>query len=112
MDTNKSKPTGLMAAQYPAMVKRLHAGRAAQSGVYGALLAQKRLSGITNILDASSGGYCKTMAADEVIQKYTILAGTVLRPRGVAELHGMALNLEKVSDVRELAKLLSPQMNG
>ncbi len=29
----------LMAAQYGAMVKRMHAGRAAQSGLYGALLA-------------------------------------------------------------------------
>jgi len=112
MDTNKSNRTGLMAAQYPAMVKRLHAGRAAQSGVYGALLAQKGLSGITNILEPSSGGYCKTMAADKVIQKHTILAGRVLRPRGVAELHDMVLNLEKVSNIRELAKLLSPQMNG
>jgi 2-methylcitrate dehydratase PrpD len=46
MDRNKSNRMGLMAAQYAAMVKRLHAGRAAQSGVYGALLAQKGLSGI------------------------------------------------------------------
>ena len=112
MDRNKSKRTGLMAAQYSAMIKRLHAGRAAQSGVYGALLAQKGLSGITNILEPSSGGYCKTMAADEVIQKYKILAGKVVRPKSVAELHDVVLNLEEVSDVRELAKLLSPQMNG
>jgi 2-methylcitrate dehydratase PrpD len=55
MDTNKSKQTGLMAAQYSAMVKRLHPSRAAQSGVYGVLLAQKGLSGITNILEASYG---------------------------------------------------------
>ena len=52
------------------------------------------------------------MAADEVIQKYTILADKVLRPGGVAELHDMVFNLEKVSDLRELTKLLSPQMNG
>ena len=55
MDTNKSKRTGLMAAQYPATVKRWYAGRAAQSGVYGGLLAQKGLSGNTNILEASYG---------------------------------------------------------
>jgi 2-methylcitrate dehydratase PrpD len=44
------------------MVKRMHAGRAAQSGVYGALLARKGLTGITNILEADYGGYCKVMS--------------------------------------------------
>ena len=34
-----TQASGLMAAQYGAMVKRMHAGRAAQSGLYGALLA-------------------------------------------------------------------------
>ncbi|MFC1976812.1 MmgE/PrpD family protein [Chloroflexota bacterium] len=57
-----TQAAGLMAAQYSAMVKRVHAGRAAQSGVYGALLAQRGLTGITNILEADYGGYCKTMA--------------------------------------------------
>src|SRR5262249_57406755 len=33
-----TQAAGLMAAQYGAMVKRMHAGRAAQSGLYGALL--------------------------------------------------------------------------
>lgn len=57
-----TQAAGLMAAQYSAMVKRMHAGRAAQSGVYGALLAKKGLTGITNILEADFGGYCKVMA--------------------------------------------------
>lgn len=57
-----TQAAGLMAAQYSAMVKRMHAGRAAQSGVYSALLAQKGFTGITNILEADYGGYCKTMA--------------------------------------------------
>jgi aconitate decarboxylase len=57
-----TQAAGLMAAQYSAMVKRMHAGRAAQSGVYGALLAQRGLTGITNILEADYGGYCKAMA--------------------------------------------------
>jgi 2-methylcitrate dehydratase PrpD len=57
-----TQAAGLMAAQYSAMVKRMHAGRAAQSGVYGAQLAQKGLTGITNILEADYGGYCKVMA--------------------------------------------------
>ena len=67
---------------------------------------------LTERVDTMKGSEKRPMAANEVIQKYTILAGKVLRPRGVTELHDMVLNLEKVSDVRELAKLLSPQMNG
>src|SRR5262249_25303489 len=35
-----TQSAGLMAAQFGAMVKRMHAGRSAQSGLYGALLAQ------------------------------------------------------------------------
>jgi len=35
-----TQASGLMAAQFGAMVKRMHAGRASQSGLYGALLAQ------------------------------------------------------------------------
>jgi len=57
-----TQAAGLMAAQFSAMVKRMHAGRAAQSGVYGALLAKKGLTGITNILEADYGGYCSVMA--------------------------------------------------
>ena len=37
---------GLMSAQEGAMVKRLHAGHAAQMGVTGAMLAQRGFTGI------------------------------------------------------------------
>ncbi|MGB6344035.1 MAG: MmgE/PrpD family protein [Xanthobacteraceae bacterium] len=40
---------GLMAAQYGAMVKRMHAGRAAQSGLYAALLAAQNFTGIVDV---------------------------------------------------------------
>ncbi len=59
-----TQAAGSMAAQYAAMVKRFHAGRAAQSGVYAALLTQKGLTGITNILEADFGGYVNVMGAD------------------------------------------------
>lgn len=52
-----SQAGGLMAAQEGAMVKRFHGGRAAQSGVYSALLAQREFTGITDVLEASYGGY-------------------------------------------------------
>lgn len=70
-----TQAAGLMAAQYSAMVKRMHAGRAAQSGVYGALLAQKGLTGITNILEADFGGYCKTMSDAADMDKLTVGLG-------------------------------------
>jgi len=66
-----TQAAGLMAAQYSAMVKRMHAGRAAQSGVYGALLARKGLTGITNILEADYGGYCTAMAETCDMEKLT-----------------------------------------
>jgi aconitate decarboxylase len=70
-----TQAAGLMAAQYSAMVKRMHAGRAAQSGVYGALLAQKGLTGITNILEADYGGYCKVMAETSNMSLLTVGLG-------------------------------------
>jgi len=54
--------SGLAAAQHGAMVKFMHSGKAAQSGVVGALLAQMGFTGITNILEAEFGGYCKTLS--------------------------------------------------
>ena len=52
-----SQAGGLMAAQEGAMVKRFHAGRAAQSGVYAAELARRGFTGIVDVLEASYGGY-------------------------------------------------------
>jgi aconitate decarboxylase len=44
------------------MVKRLHAGRAAQSGVYGAALASRGFTGITDLFESHYGGYCATFS--------------------------------------------------
>ncbi len=52
-----SQAGGLMAAQEGAMVKRFHSGRAAQSGVYAAQLAQRDFTGISDVLEAAYGGY-------------------------------------------------------
>lgn len=57
-----TQSAGLMAAQYGAMVKRMHAGRSAQSGLYGALLAQNGFTGIENVLESEYGGYCTTFS--------------------------------------------------
>jgi 2-methylcitrate dehydratase PrpD len=53
---------GLMAAQEGAMVKRLHAGRAAQGGMLAALLAQRGFTGIADIVEAGYGGFLSSLA--------------------------------------------------
>lgn len=55
-----SQAGGLMAAQEGAMVKRFHAGRAAQAGVYAAQLARDGFTGILDVLEAPYGGYLST----------------------------------------------------
>jgi len=57
-----TQASGLMAAQYGAMVKRMHAGRAAQSGLYGALLAEAGFTGILDVFESPYGGFCTTFS--------------------------------------------------
>lgn len=57
-----TQSAGLMAAQFGAMVKRMHAGRSAQSGLYGALLAQQGFTGITDVFENPYGGFCTTFS--------------------------------------------------
>ncbi len=60
-----TQAAGLMAAQYGAMVKRMHAGRAAQSGLYGALFAEQGFTGIVNVLESEYGGFCSTFSRSQ-----------------------------------------------
>ncbi|MDH3437694.1 MAG: MmgE/PrpD family protein, partial [Betaproteobacteria bacterium] len=57
-----TQAAGLMAAQFGAMVKRMHAGRSSQSGLYGALLAAGGFTGIVNVLESEYGGFCTTLS--------------------------------------------------
>ena len=57
-----TQASGLLAAQYGAMVKRMHTGRASQSGLYGALLADAGFTGIANIFESEYGGFCTTFS--------------------------------------------------
>jgi 2-methylcitrate dehydratase PrpD len=59
-----SQAAGLMAAQEGGMVKRLHAGKAAQAGVYGAYLAARGFTGIENVLEATYGGFLSTLSPE------------------------------------------------
>src|ERR1700704_5933663 len=60
-----TQSAGLMAAQYGAMVKRMHAGRASQSGLYGALLARNGFTGIVDVFEAPYGGFCTTFSRSQ-----------------------------------------------
>ena len=71
LGTAGSMASGLMAAQEGAMVKRLHAGRAAQSGVYAALLAQRGFTGITDVLEAGYGGFLSAFSRQPDIARLT-----------------------------------------
>jgi 2-methylcitrate dehydratase PrpD len=68
-----TQAAGLMAAQYGAMVKRMHAGRAAQSGLYGALLAEAGFTGIMDVFESPYGGFCTTFSRSQDRFKLTEL---------------------------------------
>ena len=57
-----TQSAGLMAAQYGSMVKRMHAGRSSQSGLYGALFARDGFTGILDVLETPYGGFCTTFS--------------------------------------------------
>jgi 2-methylcitrate dehydratase PrpD len=82
-----TQAAGLMAAQYGAMVKRMHAGRASQSGLYGALLAEQGFTGIEDVLESEYGGFCTTFSRSTDrfnLAELTAGLGEVWQTMGVA----------------------------
>ena len=71
-----SMAAGLMAAQEGAMVKRLHAGRAAQAGVVAAQLARRGFTGITDVLEAGYGGFLSSLSGKPNPARLTAGLGT------------------------------------
>lgn len=55
-----SQSAGLMSAQYSSMIKRIHAGKAAQSGLYAAAFAQHGIQGIRDVFETGYGGFPAT----------------------------------------------------
>jgi 2-methylcitrate dehydratase PrpD len=51
---------GILATQFGSMVKRMLTARAAQSGLYAALLAADGFTGIEDVFEEEYGGYCST----------------------------------------------------
>jgi aconitate decarboxylase len=74
---------GLMAAQYGAMVKRAHAGNAAQVGVRAGLLAAQDFTGIAAIFEEPYGGFLSTFADESVIGEVSADLGTRWETLGV-----------------------------
>ena len=82
-----TQAAGLMAAQFGAMVKRMHAGRSSQSGLYGALLAARGFTGIVNVLESEYGGFCTTLSQSRNhfnLQELTAGLGSTWQTMGVA----------------------------
>src|SRR6266850_2406017 len=82
-----TQAAGLMAAQYGAMVKRMHAGRSSQSGLYGALLAKAGFTGIRDVFEAPYGGFCTTFSRSHDrfrLAELTAGFGSIWQTMGVA----------------------------
>lgn len=58
---------GLMAAQYEAMIKRMHSGLAARSGLFAAALAAGGYSGIKRVLEREFGGFASTFGGGDPV---------------------------------------------
>ena len=81
-----TQASGLMAAQFGSMVKRMHAGRASQSGLYGAQFAHAGLTGITNVFESEYGGFCTTFSRSHdrfKLEELTAGLGSVWQTMGV-----------------------------
>jgi 2-methylcitrate dehydratase PrpD len=82
-----TQAAGLMAAQFGAMVKRMHSGRSSQSGLYGALLAESGFTGIVNVFESEYGGFCTTFSRSTDrfrIEELTAGLGSVWQTMGIA----------------------------
>ncbi len=60
-----TQASGLMAAQFGSMVKRMQCAKNAQSGLYAALLARDGFTGIEDVFEARYGGFCTTFTHSE-----------------------------------------------
>ena len=81
-----TQASGLMAAQFGSMVKRMHAGRASQSGLYGAQFADAGFTGITNVFESEYGGFCTTFSRSTdrfKLDELTAGLGSVWQTMGV-----------------------------
>ncbi len=72
-----SQGAGLFSSQYGSMVKRLHAGKAAQAGLYGAMLARVGYTGIEDILETPEISFLQVISEAPDPEKLTDGLGEV-----------------------------------
>jgi len=70
-----TQSSGLMAAQYEAMSKRMHHGFAARSGFYAAGLAQSGYTGIKRVFERDYGGFLSTFGENHEPDSSKVTAG-------------------------------------
>jgi aconitate decarboxylase len=62
-----TQSSGLMAAQFEAMVKRMHSGIAGRSGLFAAALAASGYSGIKRVIEREYGGFASTFSGQDPV---------------------------------------------
>lgn len=110
-----TQAAGLYAARTGAMTKRFHAGRASQSGVLGAYLAEQGFTGSLDALEAPFGGFMSTLhgqsdaatiltdlgthweAARVGLKPYAACASAHTTIDGVRELRGRGLDADNLA---------------
>ena len=103
-----SLAAGLMGAQQGGMVKRFHAGRAGESGIVAARLAQRGFTGTDDVFDIDFGGYCSTLegvpgATQRLVERISELGEDWLTPNVGYKIHAScAANHSTLDVVRNL----------
>jgi aconitate decarboxylase len=117
-----TQASGLMSAQYEAMVKRMHSGMAARTGVLSAALADSGFTGIKRVIERDFGGYATTFAGGDpfdlgrltdalgkrwevmgirIKPPYAAMAGTHTAIEGVLKLRAMpGFSVDKIKEIR------------
>jgi aconitate decarboxylase len=120
--TAATQACGLMSAQFEAMVKRMHSGMAARSGVLAAALAGAGFTGIKRVLERDFGGFVETFCGVDpfdlsrltnglgeqwevmriaVKPAYSAMAGTHSAIEGALKLRAMpGFSVNKIKEIR------------
>lgn len=101
-----SQAAGLMAAQFGAMAKRFHSGKAAQNGIIAALCAREGLTGVRDVLEAPYGGFCSTYSEKYDLSWATNGLGTEweMRKNGFKQYSSLASSQTSVDALRGIIK--------
>ena len=70
-----TQSSGLMSAQYEAMVKRMHSGFATRAGLYAVSLASEGFTGIKRVIEREYGGLASTFSSPDEIDIAQVTAG-------------------------------------